>query len=824
MVIDNTIRLSVPIRGMTCAACVIHITNSLETVDGISDITVNLATEKANIRFDPDLAPLKNITDAVEDAGYLVRTDNVQLLVKQVENNHSISSAIQVLEKSHGVISVSTNNNPNHVNITYIQGLFKQTTIQSAFETHGYTVSFINDPSPELQEESHQDFPFAKSKLITSISSAIFIMTCMSVPELTSWLSMDAVWIYFALATIVQFWAASQFYVSSWKALRHRTTNMNTLISVGTSVAYGYSAIATVMGNSAIPELWNSHTYFDTSTTIISLVLLGRYIETRARRKSGDSIRALLDLSPKEAVIIKNGIEQKVEAHQIKPGNVIVIKPGESLPVDGVVIDGNPSIDESILTGESFPVDKKQGNVVTGGTLNTTSPFSYKATRVGTDTVLSRIIEQVDNAQTSKAPSQRFADVVSGYFVPSVIVIALVASAIWVVIGPDPSYVNAILIAVSVLIISCPCALGLATPTAIVVGTGKAALNGVLFKDAATLEITNSIDIIAFDKTGTLTEGYPTVAGIIHENLSENDLMILAASVEKASEHPISTSILQYASEKNLKLKNITEARATPGLGIEASINGSKVYVGNRDFMSQQNFIASDPLQASAETLQKEGKTIIYVGTEGAIHGIIALSDRIRREANDVITKLKNKGMKIVMLTGDTKAVAHTIGSIAGTDLIYSNLLPEDKADIVSTLQKEGHKVMMVGDGINDAISLTQADVGVSIGTGSDVAISSSDVTLIGSDLEGIQVAIDISSKTMLTIKQNLFWAFAYNVALIPVAAGVLYPFFSSGVPSSLNFVLGEFGFLNPIVAATAMAISSITVIANSLRLRKVIN
>ena len=824
MVIDNTIRLSVPIRGMTCAACVIHITNSLETVDGISDITVNLATEKANIRFDPDLAPLKNITDAVEDAGYLVRTDNVQLLVKQVENNHSISSAIQVLEKSHGVISVSTNNNPNHVNITYIQGLFKQTTIQSAFETHGYTVSFIDDPSPGFQEESHQDFPFAKSKLITSISTAIFIMTCMSMPELTSWLSMDAVWIYFALATIVQFWAASQFYVSSWKALRHRTTNMNTLISVGTSVAYGYSAIATVMGNSAIPELWNSHTYFDTSTTIISLVLLGRYIETRARRKSGDSIRALLDLSPKEAVIIKNGIEQKIEAHQIKSGNVIVIKPGESLPVDGVVIDGNPSIDESILTGESFPVDKKPGSVVTGGTLNTTSPFSYKATRVGTDTVLSRIIEQVDNAQTSKAPSQRFADVVSGYFVPSVIVIALIASAIWLIIGPEPIYVNAILIAVSVLIISCPCALGLATPTAIVVGTGKAALNGVLFKDAATLEITNSIDIIAFDKTGTLTEGYPTVTSIIHENLSENDLMILAASVEKASEHPISTSILQYASEKNLELKNITEARATPGLGIEASINGSKVYVGNRDFMSQQNFIASDPLQASVETLQKEGKTIIYVGTEGSIHGIIALSDRIRREANDVITKLKNKGMKIVMLTGDTKAVAHTIGSIAGTDLIYSNLLPEDKAVIVSTLQKEGHKVMMVGDGINDAISLTQADVGVAIGTGSDVAISSSDVTLIGSDLEGIKLAIDISSKTMLTIKQNLFWAFAYNVALIPVAAGVLYPFFSSGVPASLNFVLGEFGFLNPIIAATAMAISSITVIANSLRLRQVIN
>jgi len=555
---------------------------------------------------------------------------------------------------------------------------------------------------------------------------------------------------------------------------------------------------------------------------IIALILLGRFLEARARGQTSEAIKKLIGLQPKAALVIRDGQESEVPVEDVRVGDLIVVRPGERVPVDGIVRQGYSSLDESMVTGESIPVDKNAGDEVIGATINQTGSFQFEATKVGKDTTLARIIRLVEEAQGSKAPIQRLADVIASYFVPIVIGIATITFVVWYFTGPAPALTFALLNFVAVLIIACPCALGLATPTAIIVGTGKGAEHGVLIRSAEALERFYQINTVLLDKTGTLTRGEPAVSDIMAApNYSQKEVLRLAASAERGSEHPLGEAILQAAAERKLKLSPVTDFKALPGRGVEALVEGKKLTLGNLRLM-QEGDLPLNGLGEAAERLREEGKTVMFLSLDSQVTGIIALADTIKPNAKETLTQLHRMNIETVMLTGDNRRTAEAIAREAGIDRVLAEVLPEHKAQEVKKLQEAGRTVAMVGDGINDAPALAQADVGIAIGTGTDVAMETGDITLISGDLAGIVTAVALSKRTMRTIKQNLFWAFAYNTALIPVAAGVLYlAFGNSGVPSGLHFILGDYGFLNPILAAAAMAASSITVVSNSLRLKR---
>jgi Cu+-exporting ATPase len=628
-------------------------------------------------------------------------------------------------------------------------------------------------------------------------------------------------YLLWALATPVQFWAGWRFYKGAWGALKHRTTDMNTLIAVGSSAAYIYSVIATVFPGVFTSNGIKANVYFDTSAAIITLILLGRYLEARAKGQTSEAIKKLIGLQPKTAIVFRNGQEQQIPVEDVVAGDLIQVKPGERVPVDGIVRDGFSSLDESMITGESIPVEKKPGDEVIGATINKTGSFKFEATKIGKDTTLARIVRLVEEAQGSKAPVQKLADVIASYFVPIVIGIAVVTFLVWFFAGPSPHLTYAFLNFVAVLVIACPCALGLATPTAIIVGTGKGAEQGILIRSADTLERAHKINAVLLDKTGTLTQGKPAVTDIIAgAGYSHDEVLRLAASAEKNSEHSLAEAIVKTASEKKLALSPVSDFSAMPGLGIEAVVDGKQIVLGNLKLIEERKLIL-DELVFKANELVSAGKTVMFLSVEGQGAGLIALADTIKPEAQKVVHQLHKMGIEVAMVTGDNNRTAEAIARQAGIDRVFSEVLPENKADEVKKLQAEGKVVAMVGDGINDAPALAQADVGIAIGTGTDVAMETGDITLIRGELHGIVTAISLSKQTMRTIRQNLFWAFAYNVILIPVAAGVLYFVFKNGtVPSGLKFALGDRGFLNPILAAAAMALSSITVVTNSLRLR----
>jgi Cu+-exporting ATPase len=551
------------------------------------------------------------------------------------------------------------------------------------------------------------------------------------------------------------------------------------------------------------------------------LILLGRYLEARAKGKTSEAIKKLIGLQPKTAIVFRNGQELKIPIEEVVAGDLIQVKPGERVPVDGIIKEGYSSLDESMITGESIPVEKKPGDDVIGATINRTGSFKFEATKIGKDTTLARIVRLVEEAQGSKAPVQKLADVIAGYFVPIVIGIAVVTFLVWFFAGPSPSLTYAFLNFVAVLVIACPCALGLATPTAIIVGTGKGAEQGILIRSADALERAHKIDTVLLDKTGTLTQGKPAVTDIIAAaGYTRDDILRLAASAEKNSEHSLAEAIVKTASEKKLELSAASEFSAMPGLGIEAVVDGKQIVLGNLKLIEERKLIL-DELVIKANELWFAGKTVMFLSVDGQGAGLIALADTIKLEAQKVVHRLHKMGIEVAMVTGDNRRTAESIARQAGIDRVFGEVLPEHKADEVKKLQSEGKVVAMVGDGINDAPALAQADVGIAIGTGTDVAMETGDITLIRGELNGIVTAISLSKRTMRTIRQNLFWAFAYNVILIPVAAGVLYFAFRNGtVPSGLKFALGDRGFLNPILAAAAMALSSITVVTNSLRLR----
>ena len=824
MASDTRDSIVLPISGMTCAACVSHVSHALEELPVVADVSVSLASEKASIRLSDSSLRVSEFVDALEDAGYGVATDNIILAVGGMTCAACVTHIESALADVDGVVSAGVNLASERAGVEYIPGLAAVSDMRRAVEDAGY--SLIGVVGEQDETATPREVTILRRKLLFSLIVAGTIMAVMFLPGMHEFLPFDMDYILLALATPVQFWAGRQFYHGAWGALKRRTSNMNTLIAVGTSVAYFYSGVVTLLGSVLpLPE-FGAATYFDTSTAIIALVLLGKYLEARAKQRASSAIRGMMSLQPTTAQVVRDGGHLWVDIDDLQVGDSIVVRPGERVPVDGEVVQGTSSVDEAMLTGESAPVDKAPGDEVFGGTINTTGSITYSASKVGRDTLLSQIIRMIEEAQASKAPVQRLADAVAAYFVPAVIGIAALTFVFWLVFGPAPSYLHAILTAVSVLIIACPCALGLATPAAIMVGTGKGAEFGILIRSAEALERANMVQTVALDKTGTLTMGQPSIVSLISNDLDADDLLRLAASVEFGSEHPIGKAIVKAAEEKGLRLRPVDEFRALPGFGVSATSNGADVLLGNLALMESEGVILKGYEESAAE-IASRGSTPVVVAREGAVIGLIAIADTIRPGAQAAVSRLKRDGIDVIMLTGDNKRTAEEVARQLGIDRVVAGVLPGDKASEISALQDRplqdrNNIVAMVGDGINDAPALAQADVSFAIGAGADVAAETADITIVGTDLNAISSAIRLSKATMRSIRQNLFWAFAYNVALIPVAAGVLYLLFADGgVPDLLRPVLGEYGFLNPILAAAAMAISSVTVLVNSLRLRR---
>ena len=628
-------------------------------------------------------------------------------------------------------------------------------------------------------------------------------------------------YLMFAVAAPALFLAGGPIYAAAWNAARHRAVNMNTLIAVGTLAAFGASTAATFAPGFFERGALDVEVYYDTAVIIIALVLVGRYLEARARGGTSAALRRLLGLRPETATLAGQNGGREIPVSEVRPGDLILVRPGERIPVDGEIVEGASSVDESMLTGESIPVDKEIGGKVYAGTVNAWGSFTFRAESVGAETALARIAALVEQAQTSKAPVQRLADVVASYFTPAVILIAAASFVVWLIVGPAPALTFALLTFISVLIIACPCALGLATPTAVIVGMGAAAERGVLFRDAEALETARAIDTVVFDKTGTLTQGVPTVTGIATGGMDRDELLRLAAAVESRSEHPLARAVVDHAHDEGVPIADATDFEARPGAGARALVDGAETLVGNQK-MLERHGAQLNGLEEAALRFAAEGKTPLFVAVNGQARGVIAVADTPRPEAAAAVRALQRRGVQVVLLSGDRRETVEAVAAEVGIETAIAELSPEEKAERIAALRESGHRVAMVGDGVNDAPALAAADVGIAIGTGAGAAMEAAPVTLLRPDLHGVAETIALSRAAMRTVRQNLFWAFGYNVALIPIAAGVLYPAFEAagGVPGALEFAFGDRGFLNPVLAAAAMALSSVSVVTNSLRLR----
>ena len=814
----NATRAIIPVEGMTCATCANTIEKALCELGGVKNASVNFASEKTTVDFDPGKVDLGKITRTIDELGYKAKTRKSIFPVRGMMCATCVTHVEHALHGVPGVVSAAVNLASEKATVEYLEGS-DIGEMHRAVADAGYELGDETEEPDRIEMAARAEATGLKNRFIFSLVIAAIIMVLSMAPGLEFPFKPYVLWL---LATPVQFWAGLRFYRGAWGALKHRTTDMNTLIAVGTSAAYLYSVAAVLFPHFFMEAGIGHALYFDTSAMIIALILMGRFLEARAKGQTSEAIKKLIGLRPKTATVIRDGKESEIAIEDVATDDIVVVRPGEKVPVDGTVTEGASTIDESMITGESIPVEKKAGDTVIGATINKMGSFRFKATRVGKDTMLAQIIRLVDEAQGSKAPIQRLADIIAGYFVPAVISIAVITFIIWLFAGPQPSFTYALLNFVAVLIIACPCALGLATPTAIIVGTGKGAEYGILIRNAESLERAEKINTVLIDKTGTLTRGEPQVTDTLaFAPYDDSSMLALAASIEKGSEHPLAGTVVSYAEAHAITPAKYEGFTALPGLGASAIVEGRQVLVGNALLMEENN-IAINDAKDTAEKYWNEGKTVLFLAAEGRIAGLIALADTLKPGAADAVADLKKLGLEVDMITGDNERTARSIAEQAGIDNVIAEVLPENKAAEVRHLQEEhGLVVAMVGDGINDAPALAQADIGIAIGTGTDIAMETGDITLIRGDLKGIGTAISLSKRTMNTIKQNLFWAFAYNVILIPVAAGILYPFFiKSGVPAGLQFILGQYGFLNPMLAALAMAASSVTVVSNSLRLK----
>ena len=833
---DGIKKISLPVEGMTCAACVGHVENALKGVPGVVKASVNLGTEKASVEFGSADVPFQVIQEAVSGAGYKIGTQSASLNIGGMTCAACVGHVENALLRVPGVARASVNLGVEKASVEFVPGVAELSDLQAAVEQAGYRVEGFNDSGDQERELERlskvKEIRELRNRLTLAGGGAIllFLGTFDAFPWVSKFMAQGYYpFLLWALATPVQFWAGSNFYTSGLGALRHGTANMHTLIALGTTVAYVYSAVVVLLDAFSPGVLADSgieaKVYFDTAAIIVALILLGRFLEAGARGRTSEAIRRLIGLRPTSARVVRNGQEVDISVDQVVIGDIVLVRPGEKFPVDGLVTEGYSAVDESMLTGESMPVEKGPGEKVYGATINSNGAMYFQASQVGSETVLAQIIRLVEEAQGSKAPIQRLADRVASYFVPAVIAAALAAFLFWMLLGPAPALTFSTLVLVSVLIIACPCALGLATPTAIIVGTGKGAEQGVLIKQAQALEIAHKVDTVVLDKTGTLTTGKPVVTDLVTSGApgaSDQQLLFLAASAERGSEHPLGEAIVNEAQDRGLELAAVSGFQAIPGRGISAQVNGHTVRFGNQALMEDAG-VRLDGLVEKASALAAQGKTPMFLSSDETAMGLIAVADTVKPEANEGLAKLRHMGLEVVMLTGDNAQTAHAIARQLGVDRVEAEVLPQDKAAVVKRLQAQGRVVAMVGDGINDAPALAQADVGLAMGSGTDVAMESADITLMRGDVNGVATALNLSRQTIRTIKQNLFWAFFYNVMLIPVAAGILYPVFQGvgGVPGSLDFFFGDQGFLNPVLAALAMAFSSVTVVSNSLRLRR---
>lgn len=785
------------IVGMHCASCAMTIEKSLKKTNGVVNASVNFATEKATVDGNTDE---KELIKAIEKVGYKVipveDSSNVVVNLKIIgmDNSHCVMTIDMALNGLNGIKNKELSVNEKAV-ITYDSKLTNLSEIKKVIKNAGYEA--IEETKDNEKEVRLREIKKLKIETIISfvLGIPIFIL---SFPEWFKITFTNVNFILLLLAIPVQFIVGLRFYKGFWIALKNKTANMDSLIAIGTSAAFIYSSLVVFF-----PQQFAGGTYFDTSSLIIAFIILGKYLESVVKGKTSESIKKLMGLQSKTATVIRNNKEIEIPIEEVKINDIVIVKPGQKIPVDGIVISGHSSVDESMLTGEPIPVEKTANDKVFGATINKNGVLRIKALKVGKDSLLSQIIKLVEEAQGSKAPIQKIADKVSSYFVPIVIVLAIVAFLVWYFIGAQ-SFVFSLSIFIAVLIIACPCALGLATPTAIITGTGKGAENGILIKNGESLEIARNISIIVFDKTGTLTNGKPEVTDIIPFNYKENDLLKLAAIAEKNSEHPLSQAIVNYALKNKLKLAEPKSFYSITGQGIKAEYKDDKILLGNRKLM-KSNKVSFSNIEKNIVKLEEQGRTVMIVALNEKIIGLIGVMDTIKDNAKEAIDKLHEMNIRTVMITGDNKDTAKFIASKLGIDEVISEVLPGQKADEVKKLQKLG-KVAAVGDGINDAPMLAQSDLGIAIGSGTDVAIETGSIILVKNDLRDVIKAINLSKYTLHKIKQNLFWAFFYNIAAIPIAAGLLYPF--------TGFLL------NPIVAGAAMAFSSVSVVSNSLMMK----
>ncbi|EMF0917918.1 heavy metal translocating P-type ATPase [Providencia stuartii] len=810
-------RLSLPVEGMTCASCVGRVERALKAVDNIDTAVVNLATERADITF-KEHVDVDAAIRAIESSGYKVREEITELAIEEMTCASCVGRVEKALTQIPGVIEASVNLATERARIRHLSGAVTVADLEAAVVQAGYKPRRLSDASTNVNEQADERREQEERSLRRSLFTAaiftlpVFIIEMGShfIPGIHHWvantLGQQLNWyIQFVLATLVLFGPGLRFFQKGVPALLRAAPDMNSLVAVGTAAAYGYSVVATFMPQ--ILPVGTANVYFEAAVVIVTLILLGRTLEARAKGKTSQAIKRLVGLQAKTARVARDGKMIEIPLDEVATDDIVFVRPGEKIPVDGVVIEGASYVDESMITGEPVPVSKEIGSEVVGGTINKTGAFSFRVTQIGSNTVLAQIIRLVEEAQGSKLPIQALVDKVTMWFVPAVMAGAVITFFIWLIFGPDPALTFALINAVAVLIIACPCAMGLATPTSIMVGTGRAAELGVLFRKGEALQALRDVSVVALDKTGTLTKGRPELTDLVPaEGFEYDEVLALVAAIETRSEHPIAEAIVAAAKEKGISFAAIEEFEAVPGFGVSAKVGGRSISVGADRFMKQLGLEVSH-FQPTALRLGEQGKSPLYAAIDGRLAAIIAVADPIKETTPEAIKALHSLGLKVAMITGDNAATAAAIAKQLGIDEVAAEVLPDGKVAALKQFRSNGNKVAFVGDGINDAPALAEADVGLAIGTGTDVAIEAADVVLMSGDLRGVVDAIALSQATIRNIKQNLFWAFAYNALLIPVAAGLLYP---------INGTL-----LSPILAAAAMALSSVFVLGNALRLKR---